>query len=306
MTITVSPITGHIGALVEGLDLTKEIPAPDFAQLHKALLAHKVVFLRGQHITDEQQERFSRLFGDQVPHPTVPSIANSAAILDIDASRSRANSWHTDVTFAVDYPKISILRSVVVPKHGGDTVWANTVKAYEELPEVLKKLADRLWARHSNLYDYATAKDIPEETRQQYRSQFAAEVYETDHPLVRVHPETGERALVLGHFVGHILDVSANDSKLLFKLFHDRVIQLENTVRWRWQEGDIAIWDNRATEHIAINDYGDEKRILKRTTIAGEVPVGVDGQRSRAIKPHADARSPRTEQDKQYLYERAS
>jgi taurine dioxygenase len=118
---------------------------------------------------------------------------------------------------------------------------------------------------------------------------------------VRVHPETGERTLLLGHFVKQIQGVSSNDSKQLIRLFHDRITHVDNTVRWRWQAGDVVIWDNRATQHIAINDYGDAERIVRRTTVAGDVPYGVDGRLSQAIKPSPETLSPKTEADKKHL-----
>ena len=200
-----------------------------------------------------------------------------------------------------NYPKISILRGVVIPPYGGDTVWANTATAYADLPDPLKLLADGLRALHTNLYDYAAPRNTDESGLKRYREQFTAEVYETEHPLVRVHPESGERSLLLGHFVKQIQGVSSNDSKQLIRLFHDRITHVDNTVRWRWQEGDVVIWDNRATQHIAINDYGDAQRIVRRTTIDGDVPVGVDGRLSQALKPTPETRSPKTEADKKHL-----
>jgi taurine dioxygenase len=113
-----------------------------------------------------------------------------------------------------------------------------------------------------------------------YRGVFTATVYETEHPLVHVHPETGERALILGHFLQKFVGLSSRDSAHLFQVFQDHVIQPENTVRWRWSAGDVAIWDNRATQHRAVDDYGDAQRIVRRVTIDGEVPVSIDGRRS--------------------------
>lgn len=301
MSLVIEPVTGRIGAQVSGVKLSAALDDATFAALHQALLTYKVLFLRDQHLSDEEHEAFSRRFGEQVPHPTVRSAERSAAILNLDSRNSRANSWHTDVTFVVDYPKISILRGVVIPAQGGDTVWANTAAAYADLPEPLKALADGLRALHTNLYDYAPPRHAEANGLRRYREEFTAEVYETEHPLVRVHPETGERALVLGHFVKQLQGVSANDWRQLLRLFQDRVTALENTVRWRWQAGDVVLWDNRATQHIAIDDYGSAERIVRRTTIAGEVPVGVDGRPSQAIKPTAEARSPRTEADKKHL-----
>jgi taurine dioxygenase len=301
VAIQINPVAGKIGAALSGVKLDGTLSDDDFKTLQQALLKFKVLFFRDQHLDDAQHEAFSRRFGDQVPHPTVRSADKSTAILHLDAKETRANSWHTDVTFVANYPKISILRGVVIPPYGGDTVWANTAAAYADLPTPLKVLADSLRAVHSNIYDYAVPRDTQEEGAKRYRSEFAAEVYETEHPLVRVHPETGERSLILGHFVKHIQGVSSHDSKQLVRLFHERITHLDNTVRWRWQEGDVVIWDNRATQHIAINDYGNAQRIVRRTTIDGDVPVGVDGRSSQALKPSPDTRSPKTEADKKHL-----
>ncbi|WPO98115.1 TauD/TfdA family dioxygenase [Pseudomonas sp. HR96] len=301
MAIQIKPVAGRIGAQLDGIDLAGDISAADFTFINQALLKYKVLFLREQHLSDEQHEAFSRRFGDQVPHPTVRSAEQSNAILHLDAKETRANSWHTDVTFVANYPKISILRGVVIPPYGGDTVWANTATAYADLPGPLQTLADSLRAVHTNVYDYAAPRDTGEAGRKRYREQFTAQVYETEHPLVRVHPETGERTLLLGHFLKHIQGVSSNDSKQLVRLFHDRITHVDNTVRWRWQQGDVVIWDNRATQHIAVNDYGDAERIVRRTTVAGDVPVGVDGRPSQALLPSPDARSPKTEADKKHL-----
>ena len=113
---------------------------------------------------------------------------------------------------------------------------------------------------------------------------FLSTIFQTEHPVVRVHPETGERTLVLGQFVKRILGVSPSDSRYLFELFQRHVTRLENTVRWRWAPGDLAIWDNRATQHYAIDDYGDLPRRMHRITVAGDIPVGVDGRRSTALR----------------------
>ncbi|MDB5452091.1 MAG: taurine dioxygenase, partial [Caulobacteraceae bacterium] len=178
-----------------------------------------------------------------------------------------------------------MLRAVVLPPAGGDTVWANTAAAYDHLPEDLKVLAERLWALHTNLFDYAIAPALTSEDKEAY-ARVASIPFQTEHPLVRVHPRTGERTLVLGHFVQKILGVSAADSHRLFHLFQDQITRLENTVRWRWQVGDVAIWDNQATQHYAIADYA-ERRIMRRITLAGEAPISVDGRRS-FIRPRED------------------
>jgi taurine dioxygenase len=185
------------------------------------------------------------------------------------------------VTVVDAYPKISLLRGVVIPPFGGDTVWANTVAAYEGLPAGLKTLAENLWALHSNLFDYAAAKpQASAAATKQYEEVFTSTVYETEHPVVRLLPRTGERSLVLGYFVRRFVGYSQADSNHLFELFQSQITKLENTVRWRWNAGDVAMWDNTATQHYAINDYGDQQRVVRRVTVRGEVPVSVDGRKS--------------------------
>jgi alpha-ketoglutarate-dependent taurine dioxygenase len=285
-SLEVRELTGRIGAQVEGIELSAALDDATINAIESTLWRHKVLFFRGQHhLDDAKQEAFAQRFGKTVAHPTVPSVDGSA-LLELDSLHgARANSWHTDVTFVDAYPKISILRAVVIPPVGGDTVWANTATAYENLPEPLRALADTLWGVHTNAYDYASSHVNADAAQlKRYREVFTSTVFETEHPVVRVHPGTGERTLVLGHFVQRLKGLSANDSAHLLQIFHEHITRLENTVRWNWREGDVAIWDNRATQHYAINDYGDARRVVRRATVHGDVPVSIDGRRSVAIK----------------------
>ncbi|MDR0278230.1 MAG: TauD/TfdA family dioxygenase [Paucimonas sp.] len=285
--LDIHPIAGRIGAEIRGVTLSADLDAATIDAIQAALVQHKVIFFRSQaHLDDQGQEAFAKRLGEPIAHPTVPVVDGTNYLLQLDgAEGQRANSWHTDVTFVDAYPKASILRSVVAPASGGDTVWANTAAAYQSLPEPLRELADQLWAVHSNEYDYAGTKpDVDPAKLERYRQVFTSTVYETEHPVVRVHPISGERALQLGHFVKRIKGYSQADSAHLFNLLQGHVTRLENTVRWRWQAGDVAIWDNRATQHYAVDDYGTQPRIVRRVTLGGEVPVGVDGQQSRTLR----------------------
>lgn len=284
--LEVVPVAGRIGAEVKGVRLSPDLDRDTVDVIHKTLLKHKVIFFRGQqHLNDASQEGFAKLFGEPYAHPTLPVKQGSSSILELDSLHgARANSWHTDITFVDAYPKASVLRAVEVPPTGGDTVWANTASAYQDLPEELRTLADHLWALHTNEYDYAAAISkaaaAEGEEAQRRAKIFSSNVYRTEHPVVRVHPETGERHLLLGGFVKKIIGYSSPDSARLFSIFQDHITRLENTVRWRWSVGDVAIWDNRATQHYAISDYGDQHRVVRRVTVAGDVPISVDGRRS--------------------------
>ncbi|RON98333.1 taurine dioxygenase [Pseudomonas moraviensis] len=285
--LEIHPVAGRIGAEIRGVHLSGELDAATVEAIQQALVDYKVLFFREQtQLDDQRQEAFAHLLGEPVAHPTVPVREGTRYLLELDgAEGQRANSWHTDVTFVDAYPKASILRSVVAPAYGGDTLWANTATAYSGLPIELRELADKLTAVHSNEYDYAGAKpDVSAEKLERYRKVFTSTVYETEHPVVRVHPISGEKSLLLGHFVKRIKGYSQADSAHLFGLLQSHVIRQENTVRWRWQAGDVAIWDNRSTQHYAIDDYGTQDRVVRRVTLKGEVPVGVNGQRSQTIK----------------------
>uniref|UniRef100_UPI002FDB3768 TauD/TfdA dioxygenase family protein n=1 Tax=Acinetobacter variabilis TaxID=70346 RepID=UPI002FDB3768 len=276
--IQVQPIGGRIGAEIQGVKLSADLADEVVNEINQALLQHKAIFFKDQqHLDDVAQEAFAARLGTPLNHPTVPVKDGSAHILEIDSRGARADSWHTDISFIDAYPKASILRSVVAPAVGGNTVWANTTAAYNDLPEELKTLADSLRAIHSNNFDYAAKVSVPKEALEKYKNYFNSTEYETEHPLVRVHPETGEKTLLLGHFFKSFVGYSSSESRRLFDLFQSYVEKLENIVSWRWSAGDVAIWDNRATQHRAINDYGDQHRVVRRVTLEGDVPVGVDG-----------------------------
>jgi len=288
--ITVTQVGGVIGAVVGGVRIGGDVGVAQLAELRAALLRHRVIFLRDQQqATDADQFAFAGLLGDVTkPHPTV--AGDGEGILPIDSEQGKANSWHTDVTFVDRVPAISVLRAIKLPPYGGTTVWANTVEAYRRLHPALQYLAGSLRAVHTNLYDYAAHRlqlggvDVKE---QRYSEEFRHLEFETEHPVVRIHPETGEPSLLLGHFVKSFVGLTTVDSADLFQLLQRHVTRLENTVRWSWRDGDVAIWDNRATQHYAVADYDDQPRLMHRVTVAGPVPVGIGGDRSFARKGDA-------------------
>lgn len=276
-------VAGRIGAEIKDIRLSSNLEQTTIDELYQLLLKHKVLFFRNQqHLSNEEQEQFANRFGTPVSHPTVPVKDGTNYILELDSDKGdRANSWHTDVTFQAAYPKITILRGVVIPETGGDTVWADTNAGYHSLPAELKRLAEQLWAIHSNDYDYVNQRYVLSEAGKQHFEQvFTSKLYETEHPVVHVHPDTSEKHLLLGHFVKRFIGFTTVDSADLFQLFQRHITQLENTVRWRWQAGDVVIWDNRATQHYAINDYGSAKRVMHRVTIDGDIPVSLSERRS--------------------------
>ena len=283
----VRPVAGRIGAEIRGVALSGALDDATIAAVRAALTRHKVIFFRDQSLDNAAHEAFAARLGEPVAHPTVPVAEGSRYLLDLESREGfAASTWHTDVTFTPAYPEASILRAIEVPEAGGDTLWANTVTAYDDLPPPLKALVDDLRAIHSNAYDYANVfANASQEKAEKYRQVFASTVYETEHPVVRVHPETGERSLLVGQFVKQFVGLNTADSQRIYAILQDHITKPENTVRWSWRDGDVAIWDNRATQHRAIADFGQQHRHLRRATIAGTVPLGVDGRPSRAIKP---------------------
>jgi alpha-ketoglutarate-dependent sulfate ester dioxygenase len=277
--LKVVPVAGRIGAEIQGVKLKGDLDSHVLDQIKQALNQYKVVFIKGQnHLDDVNQEAFAKRLGEPYAHPTVPVKENTDYIFELDSEKgAKANNWHTDVTFVPEVPRYSVLRGVTIPEVGGDTVWANTNTAYEDLPEELKKLADDLWAIHTNEFDYAqlVAQKTNENANQAYRDVFQSTIYKTKHPVVHVHAETGKKHLLLGGFVGKFVGYSTSESEKLFSIFQSYVTRLENTVRWQWTEGDVVIWDNLATQHYAIADY-TEKRVVRRVTVGKGVPVNVE------------------------------
>ncbi|MGO8939043.1 MAG: TauD/TfdA dioxygenase family protein [Mycobacterium sp.] len=285
---TITKLGSRIGARVDGVQLRGDLDPATVGEIRDALLTHKVIFFRDQHHLDDQQQlAFASLLGTPIGHPAASVLAakNAPVITPINSEYGKANRWHTDVTFAANYPAASILRAITLPSYGGSTLWASTAAAYEQLPEPLKCLVENLWAVHSNRYDYVTEEAVVSMTDAQraFRQAFEKADYRTEHPVVRVHPETGEGTLLAGDFVRNLVGLDSHESDVLFELLQRRITLPENTVRWNWEQGDVAIWDNRATQHRAVDDYDNQPRLMHRVTLMGDVPVNVHGERSRVL-----------------------
>jgi len=290
-SLEVEPLTIRTGAVIRGVDLSDDLSDEVISAIRAAVLRHRVVFFHGQHLDAERHLNFASRFGHITSgHPTLAAEPGQPQVLELDSlTGGRADGWHTDNTFTDRPPTFSILRSVVIPRCGGDTIWANTVAAYGHLPEPLRDLADTLRSVHTNAPDPAATMHFVDEAERLHEEEFTSTIFETEHPVVRVHPETGERALLLGGFAQRIVGLSGSDSRAVIGMLQDRVPTPENTVRWHWTEGDVAMWDNRSTQHYAVNDYGEIHRLVKRVTVAGAVPVGVDGRPSVALRGDASA-----------------
>jgi alpha-ketoglutarate-dependent sulfate ester dioxygenase len=290
--LTVTKVTGTIGAVVAGVDLAQPLGDDTVAAIRAALLANSVIFFRDQNLDYERQVAFaSRLGSLTLGHPTIHSPADKPLMEEVDSAKGApAADWHTDVTFLDQPVSFTCLRGVVIPEVGGDTVWANTVNAYATLTPELRELADTLRVIHTN---------APGEVRidnghsnpawLESGMQFVSTIYRAEHPAVAVHPETGERALLLGGFAHRIVGYPRDLSRAVIRALQDYVTRPENTVRWHWRVGDVAVWDNRSTQHCAVVDYGDAYRRCERVTVAGATPIGVDGRSGVSRKGDASA-----------------
>jgi alpha-ketoglutarate-dependent sulfate ester dioxygenase len=291
--IEIRKVTGNIGAQISGVDIAKPLDEETVAALREALNLHKALVFDDVNLDDEGQQAFARHFGEiTTAHPTVPAVEGAPNVLPVDSERGRANHWHTDVTFVLNPPQASTLRSITVPPYGGETLIANAAAAYRDLPEPLRRLADTLWAEHTNDYDYAVPDEAIDEEKAAQRAQFTSIKYRTVHPVVRVHPLTGERGLFIGGFAQRIVGLSVGESRKLLDLLQAYVTRPENILRWRWSERQLVLFDNRITQHYAIDNYDGLPRRLNRVTVAGDIPVGIEGKESYSIEGDASHYTP--------------
>jgi taurine dioxygenase len=286
--LDVAPVGGSIGAEIKGVALSGTLEDSTIAAIRAALIRHKVIFFRNQQLDDQSHEAFAARLGDLV-RGNAPPAAGSSYLMELNSTDGyAANRWHTDQTYMPNPPDMTMLRAVTSPPAGGDTLWANTAAAYADLPAPLKILADNLWGIHNSSFDYGTlfGKDKAEQDKDDKWLQTARPfLVESEHPVVRVHPESGERTLLVGSYFQRFADLNGADSQHILGIFQDHITLPENTVRWRWSQGDIAIWDNRATQHRAVADQGTQLRVMRRCTMGYSTPAGIDGRQSKSRKP---------------------
>ena len=269
-----APLTPLIGAVVEGVDLSRPLDAELAEQLNAALLEWKVLFFRDQEISGSQQAAFARNWGTLETHPFYGRItgtevdAPEVVRLEKDARVGGfENAWHSDVSWRVEPSLGSVLRAVEVPDLGGDTLWADMGAAYDRLPDELRARIDGLSAVHDWYTNFGLAMD-PEE-RDRLRPDFP----EVEHPVVRTHPETGRRTLYVNRiFTQRIVGLDDEESEELLEHLYLQASFPEYQCRWSWRSGDVAFWDNRSTQHYASSDYYPRTRIMERITICGDRP----------------------------------
>jgi alpha-ketoglutarate-dependent taurine dioxygenase len=282
-SIRAEPLTCAIGAEVSNVHLGEAASSPAIvAEIRSLLLTHRVLFFRDQDITRAEHVAFARHFGELEDHPIAGSDPDNPGLVRIykspDVPNDRyENAWHADATWREKPPFGCVLRCVECPPTGGDTMWANMVLAYEKLPEPVKQQIAELRARHSIEATFGAA--LPPEQRLALKAQFP----DAEHPVVRTHPETGEKVLFVNAFTTHFTnfhtpqnvrygqDYTAGGAQLLQYLVSQAQIP-EYQVRWRWRKNSVAMWDNRATQHYAVMDYPPCHRLMERAGIIGDRP----------------------------------
>lgn len=274
--ISLEPVTPTIGAIVHGVDLSKELSDGAVSEIRNALLKHEVLFFENQNPSPQQHRDFAARFGALHVHPVYPQVEGTPEILVLDnhpGNPTDNDNWHTDVTFIETPPMASILAARLLPPWGGDTIWSSMTAAYEALSAPFREFLATLEAVHDFTRSFPPDRQVSRNAGEARYDKARREHPPVTHPVVRTHPETGKRGLFVNYgFTTHIKGLKRRESAALLKLLHEHVQQPEFLVRWRWKPGSIAFWDNRNTQHYAVNDYLPHRRVMHRATILGERP----------------------------------
>jgi len=276
-TIDVKPVSGALGAEIEGVDLSKELSNETFDDIHQAFLDHVVIFFRDQHITHEQHKAFGRRFGTLNIHPYVKGMEGHPEIMQIvKEPEDRINfggGWHSDMSFLEEPALGSILYAREVPPYGGDTLWANQYLAYETLSDGMKKMLEGLKALHTAKGEYSERGASAQKRSSMQIATANDDTPAFEHPVVRTHLETGRKALYVNPaFTEKFVGMTRRESRPLLNFLFEHCTQEPFTCRFRWTKNAIAFWDNRAAQHFALNDYHGHRRHMERVTVNGDRP----------------------------------
>jgi len=277
MSLHITPLSPALGAQIDGINLSAPLTAEHQQLIEQALLEHQVLFFRQQPLTPQQQASFAGRFGDLHIHPIYPNIPEQPQVLVLDTAVTdvRDNAiWHTDVTFLPTPALGAVLAAKQLPAFGGDTLWASSSAAFEALSKPLQTLLDGLSATHDFTRSFplerfgSTAEDLARYHEVQRKNP------PLSHPVIRTHPVTGRKGLFVNDgFTTRINELEAAESDALLRFLFAHSTRPEFTIRWRWQENDVAFWDNRITQHYAVDDYRPQRRVMHRATILGDAPV---------------------------------
>ncbi len=269
-------LTPAIGAEIKGIQLNQSISNSIFTEIKNALLRYQVIFFRQQFIEPHHQKELAEKFGPLHIHPIFPSHPDIKEIMVLDSHQQdlRDNElWHTDVTFLEKPAMGCILSAIQVPCFGGDTLWASGTAAYEDLSDGMKIFLEGLTASHDISLSFPESRFGQDEVTKKNLQAAINQHPPQSHPVIRTHPETGAKSLFISEgFTKKINELSTKESDAILKFLFAHSSQPKYFLRWHWQNGDVAIWDNRCTQHFANFDYGHFHRIMQRATVLGDVP----------------------------------
>jgi taurine dioxygenase len=275
VNLRATELTPTLGAIVHDLDLSAQLTASDVSEIRKLLLKHRVIFFENQHLTPQAQRDFAARFGELYIHPVYPNVPDVPEIVILDnhpGNPTDNDSWHTDLTFTPNPVMAAILYAKHLPPNGGDTIWSDMRAAYLGLSAPVREFFSGLSAVHD--FNRGFPSDIlPSKNAGERYFQARIAYPPVTHPVIRTHPETGEECLFVNDgFTTHIVGLSRFESDRLLAILDQHIQRPEFTVRWKWKPNSVAFWDNRLTQHYAVNDYFPHRRVMHRATIIGDRP----------------------------------
>ncbi|MEY9126952.1 MULTISPECIES: TauD/TfdA family dioxygenase [Bradyrhizobium] len=265
----------RLGAEIKNITLSDDLSDEVIIAINRLLLERKVILFRDQgHLDHAQQQRLVLRLGSLIPNPTMLDTGGDLTIRKMlpDRACSHVDQMNDDDVFSTRRPTMSVLREAAVPRFGADIAWSNTAAAYLDLPDPLRMLADNLWAVRCAAFDHIAMEGATEADKRALDDVSTGTIYETTHPIVRVHPETGERMLSLGRSVQNFVGLQRYPSQRLFELLQSYLTAPQNTLCWNWKSGDVAIWDNRAAEPYPVNKIGSPHLAMDQLAIDAGVP----------------------------------
>lgn len=270
--LRVTPLNANIGAIIEGVSLS-DLSDDEFTDLHQALLKHQVVFLRNQHLSEDDHVALAKRWGTPMANPVAQLMGDDTVLHSVEntaTKRPAADGFHTDLTYWPEPPNLAILCGLDIPPVGGDTLWASLYAVYDNLSDEMKRICQNLRALHkpSEHFIGASVEVYGREAEQIIREKLKGSIM----PLVRTHEETGGQALFLSSFIDQIVGMRKPESDVLLGYLSNLVENPNYQVRWRWQAGDVAIWDERCTNHRALSDHYPQYRMMRRCTVEGGRP----------------------------------
>ena len=275
-TLSVSPLSRALGAILEGVALSEDLPQATIDRLGELLVEHQILFFRRQPLTPQQQCRFAARFGELHIHPIYPVLPELPQILVLDNHQGFLpdnDNWHTDVTFSKTPPLAGILAAKQLPSVGGDTLWSSNLAAFDALSDPIKRLLEGLTAEHSVVKSFPAERWGADPGFKERYDRAVAKHPPVTHPVIRTHPVSGRKGLFVNEgFTTRIHELSARESDMMLTFLFAHAARPEFTLRWHWAVDDVAFWDNRITHHYAVADYLPERRVMHRATVIGDAP----------------------------------